>query len=231
MNKNVLIRIVSLTLVGGILLTAFGCKKDDTDGDPATSSQSETMGIIEQPTVENGTAVIEYPSTKPNGSTVVVSTVATGIDFANQFRTGKKLDKLDQVKKDRFVERCADFGIDSAKAKELVKNGTTWMEFSVDLYIANTTSKDVALKTLKAENTKHIIVDTQLGSEYGIPSGKGMYVSVDGIVDSSKYEAEEEILAALQKMGIKLAYTTLKNSADSVDDWSKVTTAYMPVKF
>ena len=58
-----------------------------------------------------------------------------------------------------------------------------------------------------------------------------MYIPIAAYVDTSKFETEEQIIATLKGMDVKVAYTLLDNPMDSVDDWSSVKVSYMPVKF
>ena len=62
-------------------------------------------------------------------------------------------------------------------------------------------------------------------------AGRGNHIALDAYIDTSKYETEEDIIEVLKTMDIKIVYTLMDDSSDSVDDWSKVTTAYMPVGF
>ena len=223
MNKNVLTRIAALVLVAGVLLTSFGCKKNEGADD-----NNEPSSHLVQPTIENGTMKYEYPSMNEVGTEVMVTKVTEVNDFVNQLYAGKSLDKIN---KDRFISRYSSFGITKEQAEEMVKDGTTWKEFSVNIYIANVNSLGVSFRSITATNQENIKMDTMLDCEYGLPSGKGNYIAINGIVDSSKFETEEAILEALKGMDIQIVYTLLEDSAESVDDWSQVTTAYMPVKF
>lgn len=222
MNKNVLTRVAALVLVAGVLLTSFGCKNNEGN------EESESQVHITQPSIENGTAVIEYPSLNESGTEVMVTKVTEVNNFINQISVGKN---LAEINKDRFVPRFNDFGITKAEAEEMVKEGTTWVQFSVSIYIANVKSKTASFGMIKATNKDGIMMDTKLDCEYGIPSGKATYILLNGIVDTSKYETEEAILEALGGMDIQIVYALLEETGDSVDDWSQVTTAYMPVKF
>ena len=87
------------------------------------------------------------------------------------------------------------------------------------------------MRIVVAKQTESLIIDTELDSEYGITAGRGTHIALDAYMDTSKYEVEEEIVKVLQSMDIKVSYTLMDVSSDSVDDWSKVTTAYMPVDF
>ena len=224
MNKNVLIRAVSLIIAVCVLVTAYGCKKGDSNGD------------INQPSIQDGTAVIEYTSTNGDGKEVDATKVVDIDDkYVGNLSAGENLkDEFeDEDEKDKFVSRNEDFGIDDDKANEIVENAAKWTKFAYNVYIANSNAKRVAFSMLKAKNTDNIIIDTNLGCEYGIVPGGTMMVMIEGIVNSSALETEEEIIAELNKMDIDVVYTFIDDDGlqAGIDDWSKVTTSYMPVTF
>lgn len=224
MNKNVLIRAVSLIMAVCVLLTAYGCKKSGSNGD------------IVQPSVQDGTAVIDYTSTDKDGKEVdatkvvniddnVIGNILAGENLKDEFE--------DENKKDNFVSRNEDFGIDDNKANEIVENAAKWTKFTYNVYVANSNAKRVAFRALKATNTENIIIDTDLGCEYGLVPGGSMMVLIEGIVNSSKLDTEEAIIAELNEMNIEIIYTFIDDDGlqAGIDDWSKVTTSYMPVTF
>lgn len=224
MNKNVLIRAISLIMAVCVLLTAYGCKKGGSGGD------------IIQPSVQDGTAVIDYTSTDDDGKEVNTSKVVNiNGEYVGNLMAGENLkDEFeDEKEKDKFVSRNEDFGIDDDKANDIVENAAKWTKFSYNVYVANTNSRRVAFGMLKAKNTDNIIIDTDLGCEYGLIPGGSMMVIIEGIVNSSALETEEEIIAELNEMDVDIIYTLIDDDGlqAGIDDWSKVTTAYMPVEF
>ncbi len=234
MNKNFLIRAASLILVAGVLLSSFGCKKGD-DEQPTKDADTNATGELALPSAENGTFKVDvtvYPEkvdgTTKSGATTKV-TEKTGELYYISIQ--KTLDSVNDNMKRRLTEKAGELGIDKAKAEKMIKSGTTWKHVSVFVYVLNSNSKDSALRFVKSKQTENLIIDTELDTEYGIPAGRGNHVALDAYIDTSKFETEEEIVATLQSMDIKISYTLMDNSSDSVDDWSKVTTAYMPVKF
>ncbi len=234
MNKNILIRAASLILVAGVLLSSFGCKKGD-DEQPTKDADTNATGELALPSAENGTFKVDvtvYPEkvdgTTKSGATTKV-TEKTGELYYISIQ--KPLDSVNDNMKRRLTEKAGELGIDKAKAEKMIKSGTTWKHVSVFVYVLNSNSKDSALRFVKSKQTENLIIDTELDTEYGIPAGRGNHVALDAYIDTSKFETEEEIVATLQSMDIKISYTLMDNSSDSVDDWSKVTTAYMPVKF
>lgn len=225
MNKNVFIRALSLILVVCVIATAYGCKKGDT-----------ANGEINQPSIQDGTAVIQYTSTDTEGNEVDATKVVDVDDkYVGNLTAGENLkdEFADEGEKDKFVSRNEDFGIDDEKAEDIVNNAEKWTKFSYSVYLANSNAKRVAFRSLKATNTENIIIDTDLGCEYGIAPGGGMYVLVEGIVNSAALDTEEAILTELKEMDIKVIYTLIDaDGLDAgIDDWSNVTTAYMPVSF
>ena len=233
MNKNILIRAASLVLVAGVLLSAFGCKKGD-DEQP-TTEDTNTTGELALPSAENGTFKVDvtmYPE-KVDGTTKAGATTKTTEKTGEVYHISiqKSLDSVSENMKRHLKEKAGEFGIDKAKAEKMLASGTTWKHVSVFVYVLNTYQKDAAMRFVKSKQTESLIIDTELDSEYGIPTGRGNYIALDAYIDTSKYETEEEIIATLKSMDIRIAYTLMNESSDSVDDWSKVTTAYMPVKF
>ena len=234
MNKNILIRAASLVLVAGVLLSAFGCKKGD-DEQPTTEADNNITGELALPSAENGTFKVDvtvYPE-KVDGTTKSGATTKTTEKTGEVYHISiqKSLDSVSENMKRHLKEKAGDFGIDKAKAEKMLASGTTWKHVSVFVYVLNTYQKDAAMRFVKSKQTESLIIDTELDSEYGIPTGRGNYIALDAYIDTSKYETEEEIIATLKSMDIRIAYTLMNESSDSVDDWSKVTTAYMPVKF
>ena len=233
MNKNFLIRLVSGLLIAGVLLTSFGCKKDD-EGETTTAGTNAT-GELAIPSAENGTFKVDvtvYPE-KVDGTTAAGATTKVTEKTGELYYISiqKSLDTANENMKRRLTEKPEELGIDKAKAEEMIKSGTTWKHVSIFVYVLNSNSKDAAMRYVNSKQADSLIIDTQLDTEYGIPAGRGNHIALDAYIDTSKYETEEDIIATLQGLDIKIAYTLMDNSADSVDDWSKVTTAYMPIEF
>lgn len=233
MNKNFLIRLVSGLLIAGILLTSFGCKKDD-DGETTTADTNAT-GEIALPSAENGTYKVNvtvYPE-KVDGTTKSGATTNTTEKTGELYYISiqKTLDSVSDNMKRYLTENAGDLGIDKAKAEKMIASGTTWKHVSVFVYVLNSDSKDSAMRFVKSKQTESLIIDSELDTEYGIPAGRGNYIALDAYIDTAKYATEEEIIATLKSMDIRIAYTLMDDSSDSVDDWSEVTTAYMPVNF
>ena len=222
MNKNILIRAVSLILVMGVILTAYGCK-----------GGNENSGLA-QPEISDNQAVVEFTSVDDNGKEVdVTNVIEVNKDAIGNLNAGSSLaDTIkDKEDEDKFLDRNEDLGIDKDQAQDIIDNAEKWVKFTYSIYVANTTSSRVAFRKLKATNTENIIIDTDLGCEYGFNPGRGMAIYIEGLVNSTKYETEEEIIAELNEMDIDIIYAFVESDLDNVDDWSAVTTAYMPVTF
>ncbi|MBR6530913.1 MAG: hypothetical protein IKT61_00230 [Clostridia bacterium] len=222
MKKSILIRAVSFLLIAAVMLTAYGCK----DNKKPTG--------LNQPTIVDNQAVIEYPSVDSNGKDVdATNVVNVDSEYVGQLNAGSSLEDTfkNEDAKDKFVNNSGSLGIDKDKAEEIVDDAAKWRKFSYNIYVANSNEKRVAFRSLRVKNTDDIIIDSDLGCEYGFNPGKGMMIYIEGLVNSTKYETEEEIVAALNEMEVDIIYTFIDSDLDSVDDWSKVTTAYMPVEF
>ncbi len=235
MNKNILVRLVSVLLIAGVLLVSFGCKDDEEGQTTTAAAETSATGELAVPSTENGTFKVDvtvYPEkidgTTASGATTNVTEKTGDLYY---IRVQKSLDEANENMKRRLTENAEALGIDKAKAAEMVKSGTTWSHVSIFVYVLNSNSKDAAMRFVESKQTESLIIDTELDTEYGIPAGRGNHIALDAYMDTSKYETEEEIIKVLQGMDIKIAYTLMDDSSDSVDDWSKVTTTHMPVKF
>ena len=235
MNKNILVRLVSVLLIVGVLLVSFGCKDDEEGQTTTAAAETSATGEIAVPPTENGTFKVDvtvYPEkidgTTASGATTKVTEKTGDLYY---IRVQDSLDKASENMKNYLTTNYEKLGIDKAKAESMVKSGTTWSHVSIFVYVLNSNSKDAAMRFVEAKQTESLIIDTELDSEYGIPAGRGTHIALDAYMDTSKYEVEEEFVKVLQSMDIKVSYTLMDVSSDSVDDWSKVTTAYMTVDF
>lgn len=228
MSKNILIRVVSMALVAGVLLASFGCKKGD---EGQTTTVPVTEGDIALPSADNGTFKVEVTVQDIKDGTTAANATTQVEEKTGELFHIKLVDTLDNVNentKRHLTERTDALGIDKAKAEEMIKSGTTWYYVQIEVYILNSKSKTAAMRYVKANQTESLIVDTELETEFGIAPGRGSYITMDTYIDTSKFETEEEIISTLQSMDIKIAYTLMDSINDSVDDWSAVTTAYIP---
>ncbi len=222
--KNTLIRMISLSLAASVIFTAYGCG----------GKENEKKAANNQPVVENNTAVVEFTSVNEDGSEVdVTNVVEIESDAVNNLSSGSSLGEIlkDEEAKNDFVSDN-DYGLDKDTAQDIADEAENWTEFSYSVYVANTFSKRIAMRYLKVTNTDDIKISTDLDCEHSFLPGYGRAIYIEGLVNSAKYETEEEIVAELNKMDVQVVYTLVDESADSsVDNWEEVTTAYIPLTF
>ena len=224
MSKNTFIRAVSAFLAAGVLLATAGCGKE----------KAKQLPDLNQPSIENSTAVIEYTSTNEKGEETPATTVVNiNVPDLNKPMTGltlkEKLENKNEAK--RFEDSKENYGLDSKEYKKLVEEADEWVAFNYVFYVANSTSSRILFRKIKYNESKDILLDTDLGCEYGVPSGGGMTIVFSGFVKSSRYETEETLKTALSEMGIQLIYTPVDSIDDSIDDWSAVETKTMDIDF
>ena len=70
MSKNIFLRVASIALVAGILLTSFGCKKDG-EGDTTTAAPTTAAGSGELaiPSTQGGTFKVDKTIINIEGGT------------------------------------------------------------------------------------------------------------------------------------------------------------------
>ena len=224
MNKNTIIRAVSAFLAAGVLFATAGCGKE----------KAEQLPDLSQPNVENSTVVIEYTSKNEKGEEVPATTVLNvNTPDLNKPKTGLTLkEKLESKSEaERFEKYKENYGLDNKEYKELVEKADEWVSFNYLFYLANSTSSRIVFRKLKYNESSDVLIDGDLGCEYGIPSGGGMSIVISGFIKSSKYETEEALKAALAEMGIQIIYTPVDSIDDSIDDWSAVESKTMDIDF
>ena len=225
MKRNTFIRVLSAVMAAGVLLGSYGCKKEEPKT-PAAEGKSEITSV---------TTVIEYTSIDSKGKEKQMTTVDTIEDpSVNKAVLGPKLsEKFSDNKeaKDKLKEHIADYGADEKKYDEIVKDAENWQTFTYDYYVANPYAKRIAFRTITSQNKDGILVNSDVGCEVGVPSGRAAYILIDGMVDKNKYPDEESIKKALGEMDICVKYTFLESADETVDDWSKVDVRTMPLDF
>lgn len=224
MRKNNFIRAVSIFLAAGVLLASAGC------GGKTKTKTPE----LNQPVIENSTAVIEYTSINEKGEETNVTTVQdVNIPDLNKPVSGMSLaQKLESKNEaERFEKNKEDYNISEDEYNKIVEKADEWISFNYLFYVANSTPQRILFRNIKYNDNKDIKINSDLGCEYGVPSGSGMSIVFSGYVNSSKYESEDALKAALSEMGIQIIYTSVESIDDSVDDWSKVSTKTMDIDF
>lgn len=225
--KNKVIRVISVLMAAGILLSTCGCKANDSKNKKSDSG-------LTQPDIANSTAVIEYPTTDTNGKESVVTKVedvqtpdvnmpVLGLTLQEKFEK--------EGEQERFKKNIDKYKISEKDYDKIVDKASDWQTFEYDLYISNSQSKRVAFRFIKHQNLDGIILNDDLGCEYGISPGYGMTVGFDGVVDKTKYKDEAALKEALSKMGVKLLYAYVTSADDTIDNWETVSTREMAVDF
>lgn len=228
MKRNTFIRVLSAVMAAGILLGSYGCKKAEKEG----SKQPEVTGKSE---ITSVTTVIEYTSIDSKGKEKKMTTIDTIEDpSVNKAVLGPKLsEKFSDNKeaKEKLKKNIADYGADEKKYEEIVKDAENWQTFTYDYYVANPYAKRIAFRTITSNSKDGILVNSDVGCEVGVPSGRAAYILIDGMIDKSKYPDEESIKKALSEMDICIKYTFLENADETVDDWAKADVKTMPLDF
>ena len=224
MKSNTIIRVISAVMSAGILLTACGC------GGKKAAENLE----LNQPVVKDSTAVIEYTSKKADGKEVAATTIAdVESPDIDQPVFGLTLTEKFEKKgaQERFMEDIKSYDIDEKEAKKIVEKAADWQTFTYSIYVANSNASRIAFQYITHESVDGIEINNDLGCEYGVPSGYGMTILIDGIVDKSKIPDELALREALSKSKINILYTYVKSMDDTVDDWNAVETKKMAINF
>lgn len=217
MHKNNIIRVVSVVLAASMMLTVYGCKKSD----------NKTTGDINQPSVENNTAVINYTSVDNDGKeTNVTNSVTVDNPGLNTVTVGSALSGTvkDESSMKDFLDKNDGYQIPDDKVQDITDNAAKWSEFTYNTYIANSNSKRICFQNLDVADTADIIINHTLDAMYSVGPGHGMTIVFSGLVNTAKYTDAEALQAALKDMKIKLQYTLLEGNATDLDDWSDYTT-------
>lgn len=225
--KNKVIRVISVLMAAGILLSTCGCKANDSKNKKSDSG-------LTQPDVSNSTAVIEYPTTDANGKESVVTKVAdVQTPDVNMPVLGLTLqEKFEKEgEKEQFKKNIDKYKISEKECDKIIDKASDWQTFEYDLYVSNTQSKRVAFRFIKHQNLDGIILNDDLGCEYGMGPGYGMTIAFDGVVDKTKFADEAALKDALSKMGIKLIYAYVTSADDTIDNWETVSTREMEIDF
>lgn len=220
MNRNTLIKILSVIMLFAVIVSAVGCsdKENKTDGEVGVVNVDE----LEQ---DNGTAVYENTKVdKDTGKTEVVTQIID-VDTADKPIIGESLaDK--EIDKDKFVnqEQGNDYGLEEEEAKDVIENAENWKTFYVLKYVENNSDLTMVCKSVEADKGDGIYVRESLDAEYGIGAGSCTHIAIKAIYDANKYKSDEEIEAAFDKLNVKVQYALTDNKYAEIDDWNSVTT-------
>lgn len=225
MKNNTLIRLSAAIVSASILFSVAGCGKTE---------EKEKDLELNQLVVENSTAVIEYTSIDDKGQEVSATTVADVNAYdLNVPATGISLKEMlqNESQKRRFEMSKESYGLTDKEYEQIIAEADKWATFSYDFYVANSTAKRIAFANLEHTDKDGILIESDLGCEYGIASGHGLSIVFEGLVDSRKYSSEDELKKALSEMNIQILYTFVKSMDDNVEDWSKVEIRKMSIDF
>ncbi len=217
MNKNTLIKILSILVIFAVVITTVGCSVNN-DGE-VKDGEVGAVDTNNLPT-ENGTAVFESTVVDEEGNTQTVTQV---IDVENSKPVvGEAVDKED------FVQNNVkdDYGMSDDEAEDVIAKPEDWKVVYLFEYIQNKTDKTMITKSVTTKNNGEgsIFIRSSLDAEYGVGAGGVSNIAIQAMVDMSKYESDEELQEALDKMDIQVQYTLTDNKDADVDDWDSVTT-------
>ena len=226
MKKSTLIRVFSAVMAAGVLLGSYGCKTDESQEMTVTGEKKEITSI---------TTVYEYTSIDSKGKEKDVTTVDTiEVPSINKAVLGPKLSEKfsdNKENKEKLKKNIANYGADEKKYEEIVNDAENWQTFTYDYYVPNPFAKRIAFRTITSKTKDGILINSDMGCEIGVPSGKAGYIMIEGMIDKNKYPDEASIKKALSEMDIGLKYVFLESVDDSVDDWSKVDTQILKIDF
>jgi len=230
MKKNTFIKVLSLAMAAGVILGSYGCKdsgNNEAEDTTAGTSASETTELT------SVTTVIEYTSVDEKGKEKQATTVDTiVIPSINKAVLGPTVSEKisdDKTYKDSFKKRLDDYNTDEKQYEEIVNDAENWQTFSYDYYVSNPYAKRIAFREISSKSKDGILVDGNVGCEKSIPSGKGSYIIIEGMVDKNKYKDEAAIKKALEEMDLNIEYTFVESVDDTVEDWAKVDTKQLSI--
>ena len=201
MNSKIFLKVISLVMAASIVLTVGGCKKNDTVSDD-TTAESKTQEVVDG----KGNAV--QPSIDKDGKAIIKYTKVNS--------EGKKEDATTVVNVNSSV----------------VNKPTMGSSLGYSVYVANTNALRLITASIEiGSKNDNLILHKNLDCEYSIKSGSGMEIYISGLVNLAKYPDDQALLKELNAMKVKLVYTLAEDSITDIDDWSKVTTKTMDIKF
>ncbi len=226
MNKNTIIKVLSVLVIFAVIVTTVGCSIGGGDG----FVKDGEVGAIdtEQLPTENGTAVFEGTVVNGEGKT---ETVTQYIDVEN---TGKPIVSDTPVDTEGLKNESVkdDYGMSDEKADDIIAKPEDWKTVYLFEYIQNNTDQTMITKsvTTKNEGDGSIFIRSRLDAEYGIGKGGVSNIAIYALVDMSKYPTEEDMEKAIDKMGIQVQYTLTDNKDADIDDWNSITTDVFDIK-
>lgn len=222
--KNTVIRVISAFMAASVLLVTCSCGK---------TAGKKTEGPA-QPDIKNSTAVIEYTSVDKDGKETEKSTV-TKLEIPDMntpvlgLTLEEKFEKKDAQK--QFEKNIESYNIDKKEYEKIIEEKEDWQTFTYCIFVTNPLAKRIAFQFVTHKNIDGVILCDDLGCEYGMGSGYGMTIALDGMVNKAKFKDEAALKEALGKMDVKLLYTFVASMDETVDDWSKVETKELKIDF
>lgn len=222
MNKNTIIKVLSVLVIFAVIVSTVGC----SIGDDGTTKDGEVGALnVDELEQENGTAVYSGTRVNEEGKTETVTQI---IDIENADTPFVQDESVieDEADKESFIkqEGLNDYGMSEDEAKDVVDNAENWKTFYVFKYVENKTDKTMVCKSVTADGGDGIFVRSVLDAEYGIGPGGCTSIAIHATADMSKYKTDEELEAAFDKLNIKIQYALTDDPYGEIDDWESVTT-------
>ncbi|HAS37157.1 MAG TPA: hypothetical protein DCS04_00815 [Ruminococcaceae bacterium] len=242
MKNKILLRVISLVMAASVVFAVGGCGKKDTVTDD-TTAESKAQEVIDgkgnavQPSIDkDGKAVIKYTKVNSEGKKEDATTVVNvNSSVVNKPTMGSSLSdtvKTDGQKKTFVDNLVKKDDVDKDKAEDIINKAEDWVEFGYSVYVANTNALRLITASIEiGSKNDNLILHKNLDCEYSIKSGSGMEIYISGLVNLAKYPDDQALLKELNAMNVKLVYTLAEDSITDIDDWSKVTTKTMDIKF
>ena len=227
MKKNIFIKLFSAVIIVSVLLGVTGCsvgngKKVETGNDD--------VGVVDFKKYDAGSGTVVYTHTSKNQDTGKIETYTENVNLSD-VDTAVRMGSApfeDDKSKESFINQTGmgNYGMDKSEAEKIAKDPTEWKTFYFVKYIENKSDKTMVFNSVKAINNGEngIYIRTMLDSDIGIGAGGCMGVTFYGVADISKFETDEELDAALEKVGIQLIYTLTDDKYGDIDNWDEVTT-------
>lgn len=222
MNKNTVIKILSLVMIFAVIISTVGCSIGKDSG----TKDGEVGAIdVENLEPENGTIIYEGTKVNDKGETEKVSHV---VDVEHIDEPMVQPDKFfeNEDDKDEFIKEDGkeDYGMTDEEIKDVVDNAENYKSFYIFKLVENKTDKTMVCKSVSAKKGDGIYVRTRLDAEYGIGSGNCTSIAIYATADMNKYKTDEELEAAFDKLDVKIEYALTDDPYGEIEDWESVTT-------
>ena len=126
MKNKIFLRIVSLVMAAGVMLTVGGCKKNNSDSGTTDASGNSVQAVVD--------GKGKYTKVNSDGKEEEATTVLkVNSPIVNQLTMGSKVDQIYKTdgQKNSFVDNAVkNDGIDKDQAEDIVKHPEAWVEFN-----------------------------------------------------------------------------------------------------